>query len=155
MLDVDFSTAHADYRDLLILVKRITRDQREVEKLYRRCVFNVAYNNRDDHLKNFAFLLTRSGNWTLAPAFDLTFSEGPGGEHWTTVKGAGKGITREHLMALAADASIKTGRAGEIIDEVVRPTPNWQRRIAKTTGNKDTQQRIAEALNDAHRQLIG
>lgn len=154
MLDVDFSTSHADYRDLLILVKRITRDQREVEKLYRRCVFNVAYNNRDDHLKNFAFLLARNGNWTLAPAFDLTFSEGPGGEHWTTVKGAGKGITREHLIALAADASIKTDRAGEIIDEVVRPIPNWQRRITNATVSKETRNRVTEAIGESQRLLV-
>lgn len=153
MLDVDFSTAHADYRDLLILVKRVTKDQREVEKLYRRCVFNVAFNNRDDHLKNFAFLLTRSGNWTLAPAFDLTFSEGPGGEHWTTVKGVGKGITREHLLALAADASIKAGRAGEIIEEVVRPIPNWQRRMFKATGSKETRERVSDAVSDSLRLL--
>jgi serine/threonine-protein kinase HipA len=142
MLDVDFSNAHADYRDLLMLVKRITRDQREVEKLFRRCVFNVVYNNRDDHLKNFAFQLNQDGNWGLTPAYDLTFCYGPGGEHWTTVKGAGKAIDRDHLVALAEDASIKKGRAEEILEEVISPVSKWLELSSTARVAKDTQSQI-------------
>ena len=59
----------------------LTRDQRAVEEMFRRMVFNIRALNRDDHLKNHAFLMDRTGSWTLAPAYDLSFSAGPVGEH--------------------------------------------------------------------------
>ena len=52
-----------------------------VLKAYERAIFNVLFNNRDDHSKNFAFRLDRERRWRLAPAYDLTFNVGPGGEH--------------------------------------------------------------------------
>jgi serine/threonine-protein kinase HipA len=30
------------------------------------------------------------GNWTVSPAYDLTFCSGPGGEHSTMIMGTGK-----------------------------------------------------------------
>lgn len=148
MLDVDFSTAHTGYESLLVLAKRVTRDQREVEKLYRRCVFNVLYNNRDDHLKNFAFQCDRDGLWRLTPAYDLTFSEGPGGEHWTTVMGQGRRITRDHLLALASSASIKKAKADAIISEVAKPAAQWSRRAARMSITKETWTMIGQRIRD-------
>ena len=42
----------------------------DLEQLFRRVVFNVLVANRDDHLRNHAFIRTRAG-WRLAPAYDL------------------------------------------------------------------------------------
>ena len=35
---------------------------------------------RDDHLKNFSFLMDADGRWSLAPFYDFTWSEGPDDE---------------------------------------------------------------------------
>jgi len=40
-------------------------------------VFNVLACNRDDHARNFAFLMEPDGTWRHTPAYDLTFSAGP------------------------------------------------------------------------------
>ncbi len=58
-----------------------TQDVRERLHAFKRAVFNVLFNNRDDHTKNFSFLMEKNGQWKLAPAYDVTFCEGPGGYH--------------------------------------------------------------------------
>ncbi len=76
LLDVDFRQAQMDYIELLKVVRLMTRDYREVEQMFRRMVFNARVMNRDDHLKNHAFLMDASGEWRLAPAYDVSFSLG-------------------------------------------------------------------------------
>jgi serine/threonine-protein kinase HipA len=112
----DFRIPSLDYDDLLKLTFAFTKDFSEVTKLYRLVVFNLFVHNRDDHGKNFSFLLDSDKNWKLSPAYDLTYSSGPGGEHSTTYLGEGKNPTTQHLEKLAKKHSIKNYK--EIIDEI-------------------------------------
>ena len=104
------------YRDLLLATRELTRNEADVSEMFRRACFNVLAHNRDDHSRNFAFLMDARGAWRASPAYDLTFSQGPGGEHTLLVDTEGKNPGREHLERLAATAGIK--RAARIIDEV-------------------------------------
>lgn len=79
LLHSDFRTPSLDYEDLVALTGMLTRDVREVEKLYQLAVFNVLAHNRDDHSKNFSYLMDSQGRWKISPAYDLTFSSGPRG----------------------------------------------------------------------------
>jgi serine/threonine-protein kinase HipA len=115
-LQADHRLPSLDYETVLLATLRITGDQREVIKAFDRCVFNVLMHNRDDHAKNFAFRLNEQGLWKLSPAFDLTYSFGPGGEHSTSLAGHGKYITREHLLRVAKTAGIALKKANEHID---------------------------------------
>lgn len=90
-----------DYENLLRLTKALTRDVREVEKMVRLMVFNVKSGNRDDHSKNFSFLLDADGRWKFAPAYDLTPSVGFNGEHSAMVNGKGKDILDSDLIQAA------------------------------------------------------
>ena len=110
-LEADHRVPSLDYETVLLATQRITGDQREVFQAFERCVFNVLMHNRDDHSRNFAFRLDQQGLWKLSPAFDLTYSFGPGGEHSTSVAGHGKDITRAHLLRVADAAGIKTKSA--------------------------------------------
>ena len=60
------------YEELLRVVSALTGDQRQVDEMFRRAVFNVVFGNRDDHVRNHAFLMQDSGQWQLSPAYDLT-----------------------------------------------------------------------------------
>ena len=84
--------------------------------MFRLAIFNLFAHNRDDHAKNFSFLLDESGNWQLTPAYDLTFSQGPRGEHSTTYLGEGRNPRVEHLFRLAEKHNIKN--ANDVILEV-------------------------------------
>jgi serine/threonine-protein kinase HipA len=91
-----------DYENLLRLTKMLTRDVRDVEKMVRLMVFNVKSGNRDDHSKNFSFLLDAAGCWKFAPAYDLTPSTGFNGEHSAMVNGKGKDITDADMIQTAS-----------------------------------------------------
>ena len=105
-LQADHRLPSLDYETIFLATLKITGDQREVLKAFDRCLFNVLMHNRDDHAKNFAFRMDSQGLWKLSPAFDLTYSFGPGGEHSTSVAGHGKNIKREHLLKVAKTAGI-------------------------------------------------
>ncbi len=120
----DFRYPTLDYDDLLTLTFHLTKDFKEVEKMFRQSVFNLFTNNRDDHAKNFSFLLNENGEWKLSPAYDLTYSSGVGGEHSTMYLGEGKNPTILHLEKLAKKHLIKD--ASQIIEEVKDSVSRWK-----------------------------
>ena len=120
----DFRMPVLDYDDLLTLTLHLTKDVNEQIKMFRLAVFNLFTHNRDDHAKNFSFLLDENNQWKLAPAYDLTFSYGPGEEHSTTYLGEGRYPTREHLQKLADVHNIKD--AEMIINEIEVVVMNFQ-----------------------------
>lgn len=115
LLQLPHGYAALDYRDLLKVTRRLTRDEAAVAEMFRRACFNVFARNRDDHTRNFAFLMDERG-WHPSPAFDLTFANGPGGEHTMLIAGEGRAPTRDHLLKLAKDSDLK--HADVIVDEV-------------------------------------
>lgn len=118
LLDEDWTIPSLSYEALLTTVRRVTRDETQVEEMYRRLVFNVLAHNRDDHIKQHAFLLDASGRWRLSPAYDVTFAAGPGNEHYLTVNGKGHDIERADLLAVASTQTIDARRAEGTIAEV-------------------------------------
>lgn len=133
LLNSDFRTPSLDYEDLLTLTGVLTRDIREVEKMFKLAVFNVLSHNRDDHSKNFSFLMNEEGQWSFSPAYDLTFSSGPAGEQSTTVLGEGKKLGIPHLFKLAQVANIKQSIAKEIINKTQHSLSLWPE-LAKKYG---------------------
>ncbi len=121
----DFRMPVLDYDDLLSLTLHLTKDINEVIKMYRIACFNLFSHNRDDHAKNFSFLLDPNNNWILSPAYDLTFSYGPGGEHSTTYLGEGKNPSEQHLLKLAKNHNIKNPQ--KIIDEIKASVSNFSK----------------------------
>ncbi|MEB2518128.1 type II toxin-antitoxin system HipA family toxin [Pseudomonas sp. YuFO20] len=109
-----------DYVNFLRATQMCTNDVREKAIAFKRAVFNVAFNNRDDHLKNFAYVMSRSGAWQLAPAYDVTFCEGPGGYHQMDVMGEALEIDRGAMLRLADEAEVSVEIAGGIIDSICR-----------------------------------
>ncbi|KVP62238.1 toxin HipA [Burkholderia ubonensis] len=105
-----------DYVNFLRATQICTNDLREKALAYERAVFNVTFNNRDDHPKNFAYVMSPSGEWKLAPAYDVTFCEGPGGYHQMDVMGEALAIDRQAMLSLADEAEISADVAGGIID---------------------------------------
>lgn len=133
LLHSDFRAPSLDYQDLLALTWKLTRDHREVEKLYRLAVFNVLAHNRDDHGKNFSFLMDSAGTWRLSPAYDLTFSFGPRGEQSTMVLGEGRSPTVDHLKRLGQAAGLKTSKIELALKETQAAVAEWEN-LAKHFG---------------------
>ncbi|HSC66741.1 MAG TPA: type II toxin-antitoxin system HipA family toxin [Cellvibrio sp.] len=116
----DYQTPGAlDYRSFLRATQMCTNDVREKAVAFKRIIFNVAFNNRDDHPKNFSYLMSRTGQWSLAPAYDVTFCEGPGGYHQMDVMGEALHVNRKQLLMLGEqEAELSSAEVNGLIDEV-------------------------------------
>lgn len=105
------------YESLLRLTLLLTKDMREVLKIVRLMVFNVRSGNKDDHSKNFSFLLDKDNQWRMAPVYDLTPSEGINGEQTCMVNNKGLDITEKDLQAAAATVDVDSRTVLEIIEQ--------------------------------------
>ena len=105
------------YENLLALTGVITQDPVQVEEMFRRMVFNILAENKDDHVKNFSFYY-RNAQWELAPAYDLTrCSGGYNGEHATTANGSGN-PTIEDMLVVGEGIRISRKKGQEIIGQL-------------------------------------
>jgi len=126
MIEANFRIPTCDYDDLFKVTSLLTRNHEDIVQVFRLMVFNVLTHNRDDHVKNFSFILdATTGKWAMAPAYDLTFCSGPGGEHSTTVEGLGRDIKRGRCCRLATKYDISAQKAVTIIKEVEEVVGQW------------------------------
>lgn len=127
-LDFNAAGAHS-YEEALDLMRRLKLPINTVEQQYRRMIFNVVARNQDDHVKNIAFLMDQQGEWSLAPAFDLTYAYNPHGlwtrTHQMTINGKQDGFTLEDFWTCAATAGLKRGRAEAILDDTRTAVARW------------------------------
>ena len=150
MAHLDFNDRFANsYEQALFTMRRLGLPMAAVEEQLRRMIFNVVARNQDDHVKNIAFLMDRAGAWSLAPAFDITWSYNPSGEwtarHQMSINGKRDGFAFEDLEACARTVSIGRRRVRAMLDEVrgavarwpqfadaAGVTPDWRRSIDPT-----------------------
>lgn len=103
-----------EYKTLLHLTGYLTQDPKQVDEMFRRMVFNILTDNKDDHAKNFSFIC-REGIWSLAPAYDLTLcSNGYNGEHATSANNNGK-PTIEDMITVGESIRIPRKKGMDII----------------------------------------
>jgi serine/threonine-protein kinase HipA len=134
LIQVDFRIPSSDYDHLFQATRVVTHGDHSAQlACFRRMVFNVAAHVRDDHAKNFAFLMNEKGEWSLTPAFDLAYASGPGGEHQMTVAGEGRNPTRETCVSLGERHGVRKREADQIVEEVNIAVARW-RRFASDAG---------------------
>lgn len=140
----NFRMSTMDYGHLMDCAYRLEKHVHAYEKIFRLAAFNVYAHNRDDHSKNFSFLMNAKGEWYLAPAYDLTFSHSAYGFHSTMVAGESKNPGRKELMNLATHFGIKNAKT--IISQVQEAISSWDG-IAKETGvSNENRQSIKNIL---------
>ena len=118
LLHANFRIPGEEYLTLFRLTDALTRDYSAKVELFRRTTLNVLAHNRDDHLKNFGYLMDEKGRWSLAPFYDFTCSDGPNGWHTLSVAGEGANPTESDLLRLAADAGLRASDAKGVIEMV-------------------------------------
>ncbi|NKL35439.1 type II toxin-antitoxin system HipA family toxin [Rhizobium leguminosarum bv. viciae] len=147
ILNASHRQASLNYGQLHKLTLMMTRDNSEVLRMFRRMVFNVYARNRDDHAKNHAFLMNADGRWTLSPAYDLTFSSGPGGEHSVDIAGEGRNPDMKHLLTVSRQASISDQDARDVVDQVRTAIEGWQQFAEKAGLSKSRTTELDRILN--------
>lgn len=130
MAHFDFNQAASySYEQAIQVIKRLELSREDLEQQVLRAFFNVIARNQDDHVKNIAFLMDRSGNWRLSPAFDMTYAWRPDGawtsQHQMSINGKRDNFNRSDLIKLANIGGIKSARANEYLDLVIDVISNW------------------------------
>ncbi|MCB1931210.1 MAG: type II toxin-antitoxin system HipA family toxin [Candidatus Accumulibacter sp.] len=149
-LDFNQPGAHG-YEQALLTIRQLQLPMAALEEQFRRMAFNIVARNQDDHVKNIAFLMDKQGRWSLAPAFDVTYSYNPSGAwtsaHQMTLNGKRDGFTLEDFETCARSALMKRGRAGTIIEEVRAAVLRWPE-FAAAAGLADEWR---EKIRESHR----
>lgn len=142
-----------DYDGFLRATLAITRHAGDVEEAFRRMVFNILAHNRDDHSRQQSYLMGSGATWRLAPAYDLTFSAGSGGEHYMAVEGEGRSPTQQQVLALGRRHGLADRVIGDIIAAVRSALSDWPR-IAATLGVTVSGSDISERLSYMDRSFL-
>jgi serine/threonine-protein kinase HipA len=141
LLHDNYEHSTLDYGNLIFQARKLTNNAQAAEQMFRRTVFNVLAHNRDDHSKNFAFLMDAEGVWSLAPAYDLTFSSSSQGYHSTACARNYVDPGRKEFLELANDLSINKAKA--TIDDIKGVIDDWKR-YAKLSGVSEVSTKTIE-----------
>lgn len=148
----DFNMAGAySYEQAFLAMRQLQLPMQAIEQQFRRMAFNIVARNQDDHVKNIAFLMNKSGEWSLSPAFDMTYSFNPAGtwtaSHQMTLNGKRDKFTLEDFKACAKTASMKRGRAAKIVAEVQAAVSQWKLFAEQAGVPDDIREKIQGTLN--------
>ena len=147
--DFNLAGAHS-YEQAFMTIRQLGLPMSAIEQQFRRMVFNIIIRNQDDHVKNIAFLMDKTGQWKLSPAYDMTYSFNPSGRwtatHQMTMNGKRENFTLKDFKSCATVALMKQGQDKLIIAEVLDVVTHW-REYAKTAEIPDfTSNRIYRGL---------
>ncbi|MCZ6594512.1 MAG: HipA domain-containing protein, partial [Bacteroidetes bacterium] len=139
------------YEQAFQVMRELRLPYKDAEQQFRRMVFNIVARNQDDHTKNISFLMNKSGEWRLSPAYDVIYSYNPSGRwtsmHQMSINGKRDDFTRDDLNAVGREMNIKS--SNRIIDEVIEAVSIWPG-FAKNAGVQNSQ---VEAIRRVHRLL--
>jgi len=138
--------APASYDLLSRATLAITRHAGDLRAAFRRMIFNVLAANRDDHTRQHSFLMDEDGQWRLAPAYDLTYSAGPGGEHYLDVEGEGRNPTQGQVRKLGKRHGLGDREIDQLIDEVRGAVADWPRFAGEAGVSQGSRAGIAAAF---------
>jgi serine/threonine-protein kinase HipA len=142
--------AHS-YEQALGTIRKLEMPMESLEEQFRRMAFNIIGRNQDDHVKNIAFLMDQSGKWELSPAFDMVYSFNPDGdwtsEHQMSLNGKRDHFDLDDFKACARNASIRRGRAEEILQQVHDAFLQWKNFAAEA----GVPEKTAASVGNAHR----
>ena len=100
-----------------------------LEQQFRRTVFNVIGRNQDDHTKNISFLMNKNGDWSLSPAYDITYSYNPSvaytSKHQMSINGKTDGLFLDDLIVFGSKADLKKAKVKEIVEEIKNVFRLW------------------------------
>ncbi|MBP2160488.1 MULTISPECIES: type II toxin-antitoxin system HipA family toxin [Asticcacaulis] len=152
MAHYDFNMAGAySYEQAMLVMRQLNLGMEAIEEQFRRMAFNIVARNQDDHVKNIAFLMDKSGQWTLSPAYDVNYAYNPTGEwtsrHQMSMNGKLDGFALEDFKAAGSVCSMKRGRPETILAEVIEAVKRWPEFAAEA----GVSTKAADAIAPTHR----
>lgn len=147
----DFNEAGAySYEQAIETVRLLGLPRPDIEQQVRRAIFNILARNQDDHIKNIAFLMDRSGTWRLSPAFDVAYAWNPDGSwtsrHQMSLNGKRDDFDADDLAAFMRFAGLKPKPADGLLVGVRDAIARWPEFAGAAGVNLDDMRRIGETF---------
>lgn len=128
------------YEQLVLLMRQLNLPQSDLDKIYKRAVFNIVGRNQDDHTKNFGFLMDRRGQWSLSPAFDMTYAYDPSGlwtkTHQIMLNNKGSEFTEQDLLSFAQYCNLSKRQAKAVIENTIEAFSQFEKLAKQYDLNK-------------------
>lgn len=136
------------YEQLFMTMRELGISQAAIEEQFRRVVFNLVGCNRDDHVKNFSFMMDRKGNWDIAPAYDLCHAEGSDFTkfHQMSINGKTSEFTSGDLKHLAKYARLPRNREKAILEKTIEVFSTWLETAKNLEIPQDLQGHVTQTL---------
>lgn len=148
LLDADFRQPSLDYEDIIKVSQVLCQRPAAGKEQFKRAIFNLFAGNQDDHSKNWTFLLDDLGDWHVSPAYDVTFSPTPYGEHTTAFGGYGKAPVLKAMKALARQANFRDwAQAQRVMEGVVDALRQWDSVSVSLGVSKETRKMVGSHLD--------
>jgi len=111
--------------------------------------------NRDDHVRNFSFLMSAAGEWRISPAYDLIYSEGMRGHHTTAVDGQTLSPTQDHVLRVGAAHGLGPRQALAVIEQVRSSVADFRKIARGLSVAAATVAQVARRLDEVGTQFGG
>ena len=138
------------YEEVTQIMHQLGLNLSDNEQFFRRMVFNVMAQNQDDHVKNISFLMNRKGEWSLSPAYDMTYAFNPNGkwtsEHQMIINGKRSNLQKEDLIISGKAMRLKESKILEIISEVSNSLGRWEEFAKESFIDEKTIEAIKKTL---------
>jgi serine/threonine-protein kinase HipA len=149
MRHFDFNQARAySYEQAIETIRLLGLDRETIKQQVRRAIFNIFIRNQDDHTKNIAFLMDRSGRWSLSPAFDVVYSYNPDGawtsQHQMSLNGKTDGFDLDDLLSFGRFADLKTPETKAIISDIKIAISKWHEFCGRANLEPEMAQQIGQ-----------
>lgn len=142
------------YEMLADYSRQLGLGQEDIRQIYMRMVFNVMGMNCDDHVKNFSFLMDRTGKWSLAPAYDITYAYSPGNRwlsgHQMTVNGKTFNITEEDMLTCGKTMGLNTVFCKSVLEKTRAVVDNWSDYAMENGISEERMQEVADAMESGY-----
>ncbi len=144
-----------NYETFLRVARRLTQDEDEVWRAFRRAVFNTLASNRDDHGKNHGFLY-RDRKWRVGPAYDLTFTSAQQlPERGMAILGERRAVDVNYLLRLAENEGLARRSAEGVVAQVRASVARWREFADQAQVPVSKAAEVGHALTSAPRQRPG
>ena len=130
LIEADFRLPDCDYQTLIKATSFVTRSHQDCLEAFRRMIFNILCGNKDDHTKNFSYVMNDQGDWQLSPAYDITFNTGINGHHSMSISGFGQDIPRHAIDKVAALINLKPKQINEMIEQCKDALSQWPKHVS-------------------------
>lgn len=144
------TTGSYTYEQLILNIRELGLGQDNVTEIFKRAVFNIVGRNQDDHTKNFGFLMNKKGEWTLSPAFDMTYSYDPTGK-WTKVhqiklNGKQDNFTIEDILKFGKYCNLTKKQSSHILENTINVFKEFENLADEYNIDTELKQSVLKSL---------